>query len=664
MSIPKVMNWSAALVLAATASAAVPDAVESALASRPGEFDGKRLDAFAFDLTYAKVVEADRAADAAWMDLKSSAEIESRRTFVREKALAAIGGLPERTPLNVQSFGRISCNGFTIEKLVFESRPCFFVTAHLFLPDNPSFAAPYPGVIVPCGHSLAGKLAPTYQNVAVKLVQAGFATLIYDPFDQGEREQLPGKGLMSVTGHSNAGLRAHLLGWSAAQFRIWDGIRAHDLLLSRPEVDPKRTAVTGMSGGGTLSAYLNALDGRFRAAAPMGFLTSMRGLIDRCGPQDAEQVIFGSLAFGFNHLSLMVLNGQSALLPGFTYGDIFPYEGALATFDRARTVYRREGRDGLIDCLACPGPHGWYQSEKAALIAWFRHHLAGDGSAWPVDRVALRRLDVGFRYAKAETGLTGRPEGEVLGGRGVMALPDARNVYDLMADELTRIEMARPETLSQEGVRAACGLKERPFVVLDESMVETNAYVVKRACLEQMDGFRAFVTAFFPKTAKGTPVLIASDTREPSALAPQVRACLDEGRPVAVAEARAFGPISACYARHTYWAKKGLDQEIAAMHVWLGKDLAVGRAEDYLAAAKWFKDQTGRPAELRAEGGAVVAAAHAFYFGRDRLSGFWPSRAPASWSDMVRHPTTPLPRLSDLVHGALKAYDWVDLVHK
>lgn len=654
----------AAGIAVLTAGSAAADAIDRALASRAGAFDGQSLNAFAFEKTYAEIVEADLAAEKAWTDLVSPEAIAARRRSVTERTLAAIGGLPEKTPLNVRSYGRVARRGFTIEKLLFESRPKHYVTAHLFLPDSPSFSPPYPGVVVTCGHSDLGKLKPNYQNAPALLARAGFAALVYDPVDQGERQQLPGTKLVSVGGHSNAGLRAHLLGWSTAQFRLWDGIRAHDVLLSRPEVDPERTAVTGMSGGGTLSAYLNALDGRFRAAAPMGYLTSMRALASHCGPQDAEQLIFGQLAFGFNHLSLMVLNGRSAILPGFSWGDFFPYEGSMATLSRAREVLAREGRGEQIDYFACAGQHNWYQSQKRALIGWFRRHLAGEKSAWPVDPAALRRLDAGFYHSRSEKGLAECPDGEVLNGKGVMSLPGARSVYDLMAEELTRLEAARPKKLTRDAVRAACGLKEPTFVVLDERTSETKTYRVKKAYLEQPDGFGVFVTAFLPKTATGEPVMIASDTPNPVSLAPRVRDCLNRGCPVAVAEARAFGPTGSCFGtpRKTYWAGKGQDQEIAAFYAWLGKNLSVCRAEDYLSAGRWFRDLTGRSAALQAEGGAVVAAVHAYYFGKDRFGSCAVKSAPLSWTELVRRPTAPLPRFSDLVYGALKTYDWPDLL--
>lgn len=46
-------------------------------------------------------------------------------------------------------------------------------------------------------------------------------------------------------------------------------IRAHSLLLSRPEVDSKRTALTGISWGGYLTCIVGPLDHRFKAAVPV-----------------------------------------------------------------------------------------------------------------------------------------------------------------------------------------------------------------------------------------------------------------------------------------------------------------------------------------------------------------------------------------------------------
>lgn len=73
----------------------------------------------------------------------------------------ALGGFPERSPLNAQVVGQAERDGYRIEKILFESQPKHFVTGILYLPDA---QPPYPAVLVPCGHSSTGKARDLYQR--------------------------------------------------------------------------------------------------------------------------------------------------------------------------------------------------------------------------------------------------------------------------------------------------------------------------------------------------------------------------------------------------------------------------------------------------------------------------------------------------------------------
>ena len=173
-------------------------------------WNGKSFASQAYDAVFARIVEADRAADDAWCDLSSPEAVHARQAELRAKGIASFGGLPERTPLNARTTGVIQRKGYKIEKIVFESRPDYFVTGHLFLPDSPQFKPPYPGIFVPCGHSAEGKAGPGYQRGGVQGALAGFATFVVDPTDQGERFQA-GQTLVCGHGHQHTGVRAHLL---------------------------------------------------------------------------------------------------------------------------------------------------------------------------------------------------------------------------------------------------------------------------------------------------------------------------------------------------------------------------------------------------------------------------------------------------------------------
>src|SRR5262249_1812827 len=168
--------------------------------------------------------DARRTAVAA---LKSPEDIQRRQRDLKARFLEALGGFPEKTPLNPRVVGKERRDGYLIEKVIYESRPQHHVTATLYLPEGkPRF----PGVLMPIGHSNTGKAAEYIQRGAILLAKNGLAVLTYDPIGQGERRQLlddSGKPFFtsSTNEHTMIGVGALLVGRSTATYRIWDGIR-------------------------------------------------------------------------------------------------------------------------------------------------------------------------------------------------------------------------------------------------------------------------------------------------------------------------------------------------------------------------------------------------------------------------------------------------------
>src|SRR5580698_10735372 len=167
------------------------------------------------------------------------ADANRRRQLVREKLSEILGGLPDYNgPLNARITGRIQNESYTIEKVIFESLPGFFVTANLYRPNQ---AGRYPGVLLQAGHTQEGK--PEGQRLAANLALKGFVVLAFDPIGQGEREQTYDRRVdrplagWSVPEHIQAGAQSILIGESVARYFIWDAKRALDYLISRPDVD-------------------------------------------------------------------------------------------------------------------------------------------------------------------------------------------------------------------------------------------------------------------------------------------------------------------------------------------------------------------------------------------------------------------------------------------
>ena len=221
--------------------------------------------------------------------VRTVAEADQRKQFVRLTILSLIGGLPDyRGPLNPRITGTLQADGYAIEKVIFESLPGFYVTANLYRPDQ---AGRYPGILLQAGHTQEGK--PEGQRLAANLALKGFVVLAFDPVGQGEREQTydprvdrPLAG-WSVPEHIQAGAQNILIGQSVARYFIWDAKRALDYLASRPEVDPARLGAAGCSGGGALTTFIGALDPRVKVVAPACYINSYR-LLFRGADPDSE----------------------------------------------------------------------------------------------------------------------------------------------------------------------------------------------------------------------------------------------------------------------------------------------------------------------------------------------------------------------------------------
>src|SRR5947209_13659024 len=110
-----------------------------------------------------------------WEQMRGAEEIRLRQQAVRGRFLAALGEFPERTPLNPQVVDRRDYPGYTLEKLVYESRPRYYVPANLYVPH--AAGRPLPTVLVSCGHYPNGKAAPDYQRCCIGLALKGCLVL-------------------------------------------------------------------------------------------------------------------------------------------------------------------------------------------------------------------------------------------------------------------------------------------------------------------------------------------------------------------------------------------------------------------------------------------------------------------------------------------------------
>jgi cephalosporin-C deacetylase-like acetyl esterase len=330
--------------------------------------------------------ESEKKRRAKFAAVRSAAELETLQAELRRIFLALLDGLPTSSgPPPVKQAGRIDAEDYTIDKLVYESLPGYFVTALLYLPKARD--GRIPGILSPCGHSDVGKANGTYQTLHINLAKRGYAVLTYDPVGQGERSQFwdrergRSRFNLSCGEHAVLGNPLYLLGTSLARFMIWDGMRGIDYLASLPEVDPKRIGCVGNSGGGTLTAYIAALDPRVAVAVPSCYITTlprrMGNRIQKDPDADPEQDIFGFVGEGIDHAGLLALRVPRPTLLGTAVRDFFPIEGARETFIEVKRLYEVTGSADRFDKKEADAGHGLSLPLRQAAYAWFDRWLLG-----------------------------------------------------------------------------------------------------------------------------------------------------------------------------------------------------------------------------------------------------------------------------------------------
>lgn len=306
--------------------------------------------------------------------LNSSAAATRYVREVRQKIRACFGPLPARTPLNARIAGMVERDAYRIEKIIFESRPGFLVTSNLYVPLHRKF--PLPGVIGTCGHANSGKAGDTYQAFAQGLARQGYVVLLFDPIGQGERLQYPDEQLQSRIGngvneHLYAGNQQVLVGESFAAWRAWDGLRALDYLLTRPEVDRRHIGLTGNSGGGTMTTWLCGLDDHWTMAAPGCFVTTLRRNVENELPQDIEQYVPRALALGLDHDDFIAAMAPKPVILLAKEKDYFDVRGAEEAFQRLKRLYALLGAEQNIALQIGPTPHGYSQENREAMYSFF-----------------------------------------------------------------------------------------------------------------------------------------------------------------------------------------------------------------------------------------------------------------------------------------------------
>ena len=364
--------------------------------------------------------------------LKNITTEKSAAEYVRSvrKRLLDTFDFPERTPLAPRITGVVKRPGYSVEKIIIESRPGFFVTMNLYLPDH--IDGQIPAMMIVCGHAEEGKLYSGYQALCHTFAQNNCAALIVDPIHQGERMQLRDTGKHDLCDTHNI-INRHLksIGDYFGSWRVWDDIRAMDYLCSRPEIDTSRIGITGNSGGGTMTTLLSAVDSRYAAAAPGSYITSFLRNVESELPADGEQMYPGFAADGGEMADLLIAAAPRPLTVLAQALDFFDPRGARESFAEVRNIYELLGQGENARLFMGPDRHGYSIELREEAYRFFSKHL---GLAPISKEPAFELLSAEETYCV--------PSGNILD------LPENKSIFDLIREKAEKI--TRPELTCTE----------------------------------------------------------------------------------------------------------------------------------------------------------------------------------------------------------------------
>ncbi len=609
----------------------------------------------------AQLRAAERRGNEARAKLKTKEDAEAYVKNVRERIMTCFGPFPKKTPLNAKVTGKLERDGYTVEKVIFESRPQFFVTANLYLPRLKG--KKLPGVVGTCGHSTNGKAEAAYQSFSQGLARQGYVVLIYDPIGQGERLQYghvekPHRPGVGVGEHLLAGNQQFLVSEFLGSWRAWDGIRALDYLLSRPEVDPKHIGVTGNSGGGTMTTWLSGVEPRWTMAAPSCFVTTFRRNMENELPADTEQCPPHAIALGLDHADFLAALAPKPVIILAKERDYFDARGAEEAYRRLKHLYKLLGAEENAGLFIGPTPHGYTQENRQAMYRWF-NKATGIPGAETEPKLTIEK----------DADLWATPHGQV-------SELKSRTVFSFTAEKSKRLTTKRvwskPGSLAN-AIEAALRLPKRdtvpdyrilrPVASRKYPKLHATTYVIETESPAVAVVYRLSDISHLSRPPKSTaPATLYvshhsadSELRGEPLLAELVKA--DPKGTFYAMDVRGVGESrpDTCGGTKQFLTPYGSDYFYAIHGIMLDRPYVGQKTHDVLRVLDWLKSFGHKEVHLVAKGWGAIPATFAAMLS-ELVTRVTLKNALTSYSDVAQSETYAWP-LSSFVPDVLKSFD-------
>ncbi|MBS3777076.1 MAG: hypothetical protein KGY70_17900, partial [Bacteroidales bacterium] len=554
-----------------------------------GKCGRKVLWSYLMRISAKQYAERDEEFDAA---LESCDKLIKRRNELKEVYRDLIGQLPEKkTPLNAKVTGVHERDGYRVENVIYESRPSHRVTANLYIPAEGN--GPWPGVLVACGHTDAGK-ASYYQAISALLAKNGMVALCYDPICQGERYQYFDKR-HGTTGHTLLNLGSLLVGRSVVGYEAWDGVRSIDYLLSRPEVDKdKQVGLTGTSGGGTQTTFLMALDGRIGPAAPSCYLMRHHRLYETLGPSDGCQHLPCEGKYGIDRADYVLMHApEPTAILAARRDDLFEIQSAREVGADAEKMYATLGESECFEFFESDTEHGFTPPHREKATRWMRRWLCNEDKIVPEEDDVKKYPD---HLKKLEGQLQCTQSGQVL-----KEFSDEKSVADLNFIRARQLSGAREEFWEDHStdeclakIRRLIGCRQETseIRVKEAGSLDRDSCRIKKLVIEREGEVPVPALLFVPLNCEGElPATLYVDGRgNKKEAGPDgaVMQLVNQNRIVLSIDARGFGET----ADHGSNGKHcNTEHRVAVLARDIGRPLMGQRVEDIMAALDVLVEQ-------------------------------------------------------------------------
>jgi len=511
--------------------------------------------------------------------------------------------MPQKTPLKATITRTLQGDDYIVDMLHYQSRPQLYVTANLYRPKNTAKGQHLPAVLYVCGHSSRGRSGnkTAFQSHGMWFARHGYICLILDTLQLGE-----------IAGIHHGTYREdrwwwYSRGYTPAGVECLNGIRGIDYLVSRPDVDPERIAVTGISGGGAATFWIAAADERAKVAVPVSGMADLMSYVPNRvinGHCDC-MFLYNTFQWPWTYIAALVAP-RPLLFVNSDQDSIFPMDANQRVINRLEQVYSLYGAGDFVDSVVSIGGHAYRQDIRQAVYRFINMHLKNDASVVSDSEVDL------------VTGSDNNPRHPIEPERLRVFADDS----DIPGDELNT-------TIDQHFVPIAS--VEPPHkgeydtwkaAILSELRRVTFRYFPERippaklleqvqpddVRLESEPGIKVglqYATAFGSTEDARRVLIVVRNPDLAEHISDWIHRVYEPGDHVYVCAPRGVGD--------TRWTCKNPPNYVERSHVLLGWTVDTGRVWDVIATARYLRGKYNEsvPVYVLGEGGSGVLAAYA-----------------------------------------------------